>query len=196
MLSATTTMELGIDIGGLSGVLLGNIPPGPSKLRSSGQAGPRCRRADGSSAVVAICRPRPYDREVFEAVDSVSSSRGQCGRPHVSFSNAGGSPQRHAHAWLLGTYFAAQRGDNERTGAMNAFARFGEFVGLLNPQLWSADMAEKPSVPAVVEQCHCRRFVEWLEATKSGGEAHAAIVGLVNTGTSSEEPNQTTGERS
>ena len=66
ILSATTTLELGIDIGGLNGVLMSNVPPGKANyLQRAGRAG---RRADGSSMVTTFARPRPFDREVFERV--------------------------------------------------------------------------------------------------------------------------------
>ena len=66
ILSSTTTLELGIDIGGLNGVLMSNVPPGKANyLQRAGRAG---RRADGSSIVTTFARPRPYDREVFRRI--------------------------------------------------------------------------------------------------------------------------------
>ncbi len=120
ILSATTTLELGIDIGGLVGVLLGNVPPGRAQYRQrGGRAG---RRADGSSLVATYARATAFDQSAFLQPEvfftkplrklTVLLDRERFGR-------------RHLHAMLLGDFFRAIYPEGMRVGAMDAFNRMG-----------------------------------------------------------------------
>ena len=64
LLSSSTTLELGVDIGELQVVALRNFPPFVSNYQQrAGRAG---RRADGLAVTVMYGQRRPHDRYFFE----------------------------------------------------------------------------------------------------------------------------------
>ena len=64
LLSCSTTMEMGVDIGGISVVAMNNVPPHPANyLQRAGRAG---RRQEGRSLALTVCKNTPHDQAVFE----------------------------------------------------------------------------------------------------------------------------------
>lgn len=102
ILSATTTMEVGIDIGGLCGVLMANMPPGLANyLQRGGRAG---RRTDGSSIVCTFARRQPYDQAAFDDFQSFFTR--SLRRATVMLERPG-IARRHLQSFLLGEFFQA-----------------------------------------------------------------------------------------
>lgn len=65
LLSCSTTMEMGVDIGGISVVAMNNVPPHPANyLQRAGRAG---RRAETRSVAVTLCKSNPHDQFVFSS---------------------------------------------------------------------------------------------------------------------------------
>jgi hypothetical protein len=143
VLSSTTTLELGIDIGGLNGVLMSNIPPGKANyLQRAGRAG---RRADGSALVLGYARANPYERDVFQ--DFRNYLEAPLPQPTV-FLEREELVWRHIHASLLGHFFSEVRSSASVAGAMHAFGRMGTFCGLPEIPFWKSN-SPKPTLTAV-----------------------------------------------
>ena len=124
VLSATTTMEVGIDIGGLAGVLMANMPPGLANyLQRGGRSG---RRSDGASLVITYARRQPYDQAAFD--DFGSFFRREL-RRSTAMLDREAIVTRHLQAFLLSEFFQAIRPHEAKAGAMEAFGRMGGFCG-------------------------------------------------------------------
>ena len=174
ILSSTTTMELGIDIGGLNGVLLGNVPPGPANHRQrAGRAG---RRSDGSAVVITHARDSEYEREVFHRFGEFLER--DLRKPTV-FVDRNRIIGRHLHAVLLSEFLRSRQ--PPRTGTMHAYGRMGTFCGVNNfPGRWNHSSEPKPvwlpSGASIANQ-----FREFLSQLKTdGGEFQNRFSSLAN----------------
>ncbi|MBO9198227.1 DEAD/DEAH box helicase [Rhizobium sp. 16-449-1b] len=158
LLNCSTTMEMGVDIGSVNGVLMANVPPSIANYKQRvGRAG---RRGQPLSLAFTFAKDRPLDREAFR--NPISFLNRSIAAPRVALDSRP-IVQRHVNAFLFGRFLNLNSGN-----PMNMEA--GDFFGFSPAPKSARSTAEARPVELMLR---------WLAKATTAEEHKRALQRLV-----------------